>query len=369
MATVKTEISELSVAFGILELKPDPCITEKEIISWFRSSLPYSKYKKYCQEIRKDATLRQLAHELFILGKNLREKCTSFNQVSSVLWIGGKRQGSTVTSSQDLSVNTVPVSVKVDSNVMYNKSPANLLQNLPQGISPESNTDNWYIKVAKDEFQNLYNCAARIANLSLPADVQDFEENASRNTRKALQKAIAEAEPSSRAEFDKLYTQMCLKVSESSANVFNKLLTQNMKTRRKNSIIETILKTFFRINSVPYLLAVKEGNLLLGCSIPNVTEWRNNWEFEGLTAYADKSSMQSKVIFKLQVRPKNNQEKKVITFPFHAEIRWSHGKFCGAPEAKLYKDFRYEDIPFFDTIIKLDVTSDEFKQIAAKIDF
>ena len=27
----------------------------------------------------------------------------------------------------------------------------------------------------------------------------------------------------------------------------------------------------------------------------------------------------------------------------HVEIRWSHGRFCGAPESKLYLDTRHED--------------------------
>jgi hypothetical protein len=35
---------------------------------------------------------------------------------------------------------------------------------------------------------------------------------------------------------------------------------------------------------------------------------------------------------------------------FHAEIRWSHGKFKQAPEAKLYKDFQRWDVPFIETI-------------------
>jgi hypothetical protein len=27
----------------------------------------------------------------------------------------------------------------------------------------------------------------------------------------------------------------------------------------------------------------------------------------------------------------------------HIEIRWSHGRFCGAPESKIYLDTRHED--------------------------
>lgn len=29
----------------------------------------------------------------------------------------------------------------------------------------------------------------------------------------------------------------------------------------------------------------------------------------------------------------------------HVEIRWSHGKFCGQPEAKVYLDTPVEEVP------------------------
>jgi len=48
MPTLKTEVSELSVAFGILGVKPiNPVLSEEDISTKFENTLPYDKYIKY----------------------------------------------------------------------------------------------------------------------------------------------------------------------------------------------------------------------------------------------------------------------------------------------------------------------------------
>jgi len=50
MPSPKTEVSELSVAFGILGVKPiNPILGEKDVYTKFEGSLPYEKYKVYCE--------------------------------------------------------------------------------------------------------------------------------------------------------------------------------------------------------------------------------------------------------------------------------------------------------------------------------
>jgi len=52
MPTLKTEVSELSVAFGILGVKPiNPVLSEEEIPTKFENTLPYDKYIKYCEGV------------------------------------------------------------------------------------------------------------------------------------------------------------------------------------------------------------------------------------------------------------------------------------------------------------------------------
>jgi len=55
MPSPKTEVSELSVAFGILGVKPiNPILGEKDVYTKFEGSLPYEKYKVYCERITKN---------------------------------------------------------------------------------------------------------------------------------------------------------------------------------------------------------------------------------------------------------------------------------------------------------------------------
>ena len=54
------------------------------------------------------------------------------------------------------------------------------------------------------------------------------------------------------------------------------------------------------------------------------------------------------VTFKLRIDNKTTKETIIVNF--HSEIRWSHRKFTGNPEAKLYKDFEWGLLPFLERI-------------------
>jgi len=61
-------------------------------------------------------------------------------------------------------------------------------------------------------------------------------------------------------------------------------------------------------------------------------------------AWADLIRKQSVVNIDIDYRERDGKSKKL---KYHVEIRWSHGKFCGNPEAKLYKHFLWKDAPGF----------------------
>lgn len=69
MPTIKTEVSELSVAFGILDINPiNPGLNEEEITSRFQGTLQYDKYIKCCKAIKESPELHRLSQVLFVLG-------------------------------------------------------------------------------------------------------------------------------------------------------------------------------------------------------------------------------------------------------------------------------------------------------------
>lgn len=77
--------------------------------------------------------------------------------------------------------------------------------------------------------------------------------------------------------------------------------------------------------------------------------WFRHWNFTEIKAKADTDREQCIVDFILKLT--NRQNNEAVELPYHAEIRWSHGKFCGNPEGKLYKDFKWSDVPFFKKVI------------------
>jgi len=54
---------------------------------------------------------------------------------------------------------------------------------------------------------------------------------------------------------------------------------------------------------------------------------------------------------KMPIFVQNKADQMIYTYNFHIELRWCHGKFCGNPEAKLYKDFDWSSVRFFEKIV------------------
>ncbi len=95
---------------------------------------------------------------------------------------------------------------------------------------------------------------------------------------------------------------------------------------------------------------MEDGNPF-AVEVPDVTKWFEQWKFTDIKAKADTDRKECVVGFVLKLTSKENNKVKVIELPYHAELRWSHGKFCGNPEGKLYKDFKWVDVPFFKKVI------------------
>ena len=182
------------------------------------------------------------------------------------------------------------------------------------------------------------------------ADVREFESHASPEERDEVQKAIEALSGDAKRDFYEKYIAMCHKVARISAETFNENY-MSAKQKKKSQADEHLAKVFFRLNSVPYLMVGIDGNREFALVMPSITEWRRNWVIKDVSAVADIHRRQCVVNFRLVCKEKEPKKEKSskgeAAFNFHAEVRWSHGKFCGNPEAKLYKEFRWADLPFF----------------------
>jgi hypothetical protein len=244
----------------------------------------------------------------------------------------------------------MPISVKNDSNVVSNASPHNLFRSLPQGKAPASRAEHWFIEKDFAGYQRLYKFARDLFHKELPPDANEFESQISRTERDEFQDFVTkELTGQDKKQFEALYTTMCGKVAQNSAIEFNEHL-DNLPSNERSAVHETVMRQFFRIDTVPYLLVGLDKRKGFAVQIPDLTTWKRHWRVESVKAIPDLGRGQSVVKITVTIVGKNSQ---TVTrdFGFRVEIRWSHGKFCGNPEGKLYKSFAWTGVPFFENLI------------------
>ena len=343
MPRAKTEASELSVAFGILRLDPTTAYTQDEINRFFAGSLTPEKYAKYRVEYQRNL---QLYHRLYNVGHRMGMAGKPFYQAKTVQWTGPHQQATTTSVAKDLLVANTPISVKTESNVVANLSPSNMMVNLPGGMAPSSREENWFLSTRPDEYQDLYVFvqAMRSELQDLSQDVRTFEKQASRADRKRIQKILKEYSPEEKSEFTRRYRKLCHGVAESSAAIFNENLSTSLASRARRAVLEDLSRWFFRLDAVPYILCGIDDKEDFSLGVPDLTSWFREWEFADVVASPDLNRGQSVVDFIMTCRKKDDLSEQRIAY--HAEIRWSHGRFSGSPESKLYKEFAWRDLPF-----------------------
>jgi hypothetical protein len=346
MPTPKTEASELSVAFGILGYENPTSFQTDTIREKFEESLYYDRYLSFVNEFKRTP---EMYSRLIRAGLRLRENYLLLAKIEKLKWVGPEQQAATTSAAIDLRAANIPISVKNDSNVVLNPSPDNLFISLPSGRIPTSHTENWYHETAPRDIENLYQFAKEHTGLPLDTDFITFDKNATRGERKAIQQAIKQFDPITLADFTELYLAMCHKVAEESANIFNLNFRETLQSRTRSAVLESIMSRFFRLDAISYILTGIDRGEIFACEIPDLTSWKSKWKVLRVHASPDLQRRQS--VVKIDVVVQEKLSRSQHQFQFHSEVRWSHGKFCGNPEAKLYKDFAWTDVPFFSPIV------------------
>lgn len=345
MPSLKTECTELAVAFGILNREP-LSVDPDELEALFEGTLTPEKFLDFCEEYANNRS--GLYETLFCLGQNIRRQHSPFSATKSLSWSGPDKLAPSVSSSQDLLVlGSVPISVKVGSNVVYNLSPPNLFERVPCGQAFLSRGENWFLKCTGRELQELYAIPAQMLR-ELPESVEEFESKASREVRDRLKQTIRNLWGEADYRFNEKYVKMCRRVAEVSAKLFNDYYAETAGSKARSSLTDDVIKVFFRVNSVPYLLAGIDHDRPFAVVVPGITSWKKNWALLSVNAQPDYNREQCVVNFQIECREKKTKEP--MFFTFHSEVRWSHGKFCGNPEAKLYKEFKWLNVPFFEKL-------------------
>jgi len=345
MPSARTECTELSLAFGILGVENFLEQDRDQIESCFEGTLSQNKYERFKSEFPQREALCTQMHNV---GFGLRAIHSLFRGISSLRWAGPQPQAATTAVAKDLIVANTPVSVKENSNVVYNLSPYNLFEALPSGQAKARRSENWFVVQAPEAYQKLYSFIRNKGLNDLPGDVSDFERNIRREDRKPIKALINSFGSEDSQTFAQLYLDLCHEVARVSAKKFNDNISASLNGHSRNAVLEQIARHFFRMNAVEYILGGIDKGDEFAVIIPEMTRWKKDWAITDVIAEPELDKDQSRVRF--TVHFKNKMSRDNYTAQFHAEIRWSHGKFQIKPEGKLYKNFAWEDIAFFKSI-------------------
>ena len=167
MPSLKTECTELSVGFGLLYLAP-MAVTHPEIERCFETTLEFEKYTDFKQEFTKK---EDYYRKFYAIGLSLRSSYIPFTNIASIRWEGPNQQAHSVSMSVDILAANTPISVKANSNVVFNLSPYKLFVSLPQGISSPTKAENWYLRISPRSYQGLYSYVRDRYCESLPKNI------------------------------------------------------------------------------------------------------------------------------------------------------------------------------------------------------
>lgn len=346
MSTIQTKTTELAIAFGLLDQEPH-FTSHADLNRLFQGSLTPEIFDEFKEEFYNN---QPSYRRFYSIGVELRICYSPFEILDYVRWTGEDKQSQSVTIPQDLIAANTPISIKAASNVVYNRSVHKLFIGLPSGELSPARTSNWFLETAPEAYQHLYAFTRNLVGATLPAEVLLFHKRG--RVRRAERRAFADQidllQGAAAASFEAQYCAFCRHVALRTADIFNQNLNRTFNSTLAKAIECSLFQTFFRIGDTPYLVCGSDKGEDFAVEVPSMTALTKHWKIKRVEAQADLEAGQSKVRFKF-VLAKGKTECEVR---FWSEIRWTKHKFVQNPEAKLYKDFAWTDVPFFKQLYK-----------------
>jgi hypothetical protein len=110
---------------------------------------------------------------------------------------------------------------------------------------------------------------------------------------------------------------------------------------------EAMLRRLLRIGSAPYFVLGSSAARSLRLRIATSWDWRQQFQLMGLTMESQPGG-QPRVGWEATVRDRVSHQVHPVVG--HIEVRWSHGRFGGLPEAKGYLDTPHHLVPGYFTL-------------------
>jgi len=249
-------------------------------------------------------------------------------------WKGPHRPPGDDVIPADLRIDHVfLISCKYLSKVLLNPGPRRLFDRLLVG--EERSTVNWFAAAAPNEFQALYTAArSHTALPGLPPSVGDL----GRDQQAALKAAL-----NSRAWPQALqlpWANLCSAVSLESTRRWQSAMSTDRDRLR-------LLWRLLRVTTGTYFILGTDKTAHLRLRIDSAWDWMQSYELRAFEVAARRAG-QPEVGWQATVRRRTDSHD--LTVNGHVEIRWSHGRFLGAPESKVYLDTAHGSVPGYNAL-------------------
>lgn len=258
-----------------------------------------------------------------------------------VEWRGPQRTPGDDTVPADLRIDHVYlVSCKYLSRVLLNAGPPRLFDRLLVG--DERSGGNWFATTAPDQFQSLYAAAVNELGIDgLPPQVDDLTRPQQRQLKQALPDRTLPA------ALLGPWADLCQAVAEESAQRWAHALASPRDQLR-------MLWRLLRIASVTYFVLGTQPSRrqkppsVLRLRVDAAWDWSQAYELRSLTV-SPRRAGQPEVGWQAVITRRDDNSEHIVDG--HVEVRWSHGRFMGSPEAKVYLDTPHARVPGYHALI------------------
>ncbi len=329
MATLKTKITEVVTALGAAapdaEL-PDAMAGDAAAAIEGLDSVDW-------EQIRRAYDAGDYALEFaaaFANGKHFVRVELEGRKPRSVEWRGGRKTLYHHDLPVDVRVDRVYlISCKYNSKVLLNPSPHALFA---EALSSGGRGPDWYEETAPAEYAEFYRACVRRAGLSgFPQRPGEL----TRGQRDALRKAFPRRLP---ADLAAPYRRFAGAVAQASAERW----LEAAAGRERDLLLKML-----RISSVDYFFLGVQRGRAQRLKLLNSADWHRRFRVVRFDAWPARDALQPQVQWAATVEPRAPEEAP-RRVEGHVEVRWSHGKFCGNPEAKVYLDTPIERAPGYE---------------------
>lgn len=247
-----------------------------------------------------------------------------------VEWKGPHRPPGDDVIPADIRIDHVyQVSCKYLSKIMLNAGPSRLFDRLLVG--EERSSTNWFEAVAPGEYQDFYDEVRRHVGSNLPVCASDLAQPDRAVIKESLKGRTLPA------SLRPNWISLSRAVSEASAARWRRRLT-SPRTRLR------LLWRLLRIADAPYFVLGTAGTTHIRLRVASAWDWVQAYDLCSFDI-APRNAGQPEVGWDALVSDRVHGSK--VHVQGHVEIRWSHGRFGGSPEAKVYLDTPHLGVPGF----------------------